>query len=85
MCVHPFYRGGRPLICKVAFVTFSTVLEPQPPSLPSLVPPPLDDQTTADGRATLPALDKFDVHAWFAAYVAEPHDDAVELAGVPFH
>jgi hypothetical protein len=61
---------------------FSPVTEPQ---LPSLVPPPLDDQTAADGPTTLPAVNKFDVHAWFEAYAAEPRDEAVELAGVPFH
>ena len=29
--------------------------------------------------------DKFDVHTWFEAYLAEQHEDANELAGVPFH
>jgi hypothetical protein len=73
------------LISKVAFVTFLAVTEPQRPLLPSPLPAPLDVRILADGSAPLPALDKFDVHAWFEAYLAEPHDDAVELAGVPFH
>jgi hypothetical protein len=74
-----------PLIFQVAFVTFFAVPEPQRLVVPSLVPPPLDDQTAADGSTTMPAGEKFDVHAWFEAYLAEPRDEAVELAGVPFH
>ena len=79
MCVTALYRGHDPLIFQVAFVTFFAVPEPQPLPLPSLVPPPPDEQPVAN-------VDKFDVHTWFAAHLAEARDDdAAELAGVPFH
>lgn len=83
MCVATLYCASRPLNFQVAFVTFLPVPEPQRPLSPL---PPRDDQPLAEDLTRLIAAATFDVHAWFAAYLAEPRDDdAVELAGVPFH
>lgn len=57
--------------------------EPQRSQLPPPLPQPLED--TAEEGGTLLVADRFDVHTWFEAYLAEKHEEALELPGVPFH
>ena len=70
---------------QVAFVTFLAVTEPQRSQLPPPLPAPLLPEETGEGAGTLLVADRFDVHTWFEAYLAETHEEAFELPGVPFH
>ena len=59
--------------------------EPQRQPLPPPLPTPLVADLAAEEDGTLHVGDTFDVHTWFEAYLAEEHEEALELQGVPFH